>query len=201
LFTAQALIGDSRFHYPSDAATHAIQSQFFYGPSLLISPVTDEDSTSVTFYLPNDVYYDLFTLKRVANTGASGTYSDVAFTDIPVFIKGGSIIPARVSSANTTTALRNENFELIIAPGADGMASGRLYLDDGESVEQQGTSDITFMYDGGTVKMHGVCAYATNVSVVSVTVLGEGNATKFQISEDLNGPWSHDLRTMRGAGL
>jgi alpha-glucosidase len=201
LFNAQALISDSRFHYPSDTATHAIQSQFFYGPSLLISPVTDEDSTSVTFYLPNDVYYDLFTLKRVANTGASVTYSDIAFTDIPVFIKGGSIIPTRISSANTTTALRNENFELVIALGADGTASGRLYLDDGESVEQQGTSDITFMYDGGTIKMHGVCAYATNVSVVSVTVLGEGNATKFQISEDLNGPWSHDLKTMRGAGL
>jgi len=70
-------------HYPDDTATQAIDAQFFYGPSLLISPVTQEDATSVTFYLPNDIFYDFSTFKRTSTSGSNVTYSDVPFSDIP----------------------------------------------------------------------------------------------------------------------
>jgi alpha-glucosidase len=70
-------------HYPDDSATQSIDAQFFFGPSVLVSPVTQEDATSVTFYLPNDVFYDFSTMGKVNSSGSNVTYSDVPFTDIP----------------------------------------------------------------------------------------------------------------------
>ncbi|KAF2005735.1 glycoside hydrolase family 31 protein [Amniculicola lignicola CBS 123094] len=164
------------FHYPTDSSTLAIQTQYFYGPSLLVSPVTDKDSKSVTIYLPNDLFYDLFTLTPIDSLGSQVVFEDVAFTDIPVHIKGGSIIPARVNSAMTTTAVRSEDFELLVAPGRDGKATGTLYLDDGESLEQDGTSEIRFTFDGETLKADGSFDFSTKVRIQSVTILGEGGA-------------------------
>jgi alpha-glucosidase len=188
-------------HYSSDSATHAIDKQFFYGPSILVSPVTDADSTSVTFYLPSDIFYDLFTFKRVQGSGATVTYTDIPFTDIPAHIRGGSIIPARVNSANTTKALRDQDFELLIAPDKDGKAAGTLYLDDGESLNQAGTSEVKFSYEGSTVKMDGRFGFSTKVGVKSVTVMGEGDPAKYEINEGLAGPFEHDLSQMKRIDL
>jgi alpha-glucosidase len=185
-------------HYPSDEATHAIETQFFYGPSLLVSPVTEENSNSVTFYLPNDLFYDLFTLKPIQGTGSETTYSNVGTSDIPVHIRAGNIIPARVNGANTTTALRSEDFELIVATDKDGKAWGTLYLDDGESIEQKGTSEIEFHFEGHTIKMFGTFNYATKLGVRSVTVLSQEGATKYVLNEGLDGPFEYDLSNVEG---
>lgn len=189
-----------RMHYPSDSAALAIDKQFFYGPSILVSPVTDADSTSVTFYLPSDTFYDLFTFRQIQGHGTTVTYTDVPFTDIPAHIRGGSIIPARVKSANTTKALRDEDFELWIAPDKDGKATGTLYLDDGESLDQTGTSEIRFSYAGSTVKMDGTFGFSTDVGIRSVIIMGEGDPAKYEINERLDGPFEHDLRQMEMLG-
>jgi alpha-glucosidase len=186
-------------HYPSDPATHGIETQFFYGPSLLVSPVTEADSTSVTFYLPNDLFYDLFTLQQIQGTGGTITYNDVDVTEIPVHIRGGSIIPARVNSAMTIKDLRDEDFELIIAPNKDGKAFGTLYLDDGESEEQDAISEIEFTFEDNTISMDGSFDYPTQQGVLSVTVLGKDGATRYELNEGLDGPWEHDLSGMKGA--
>lgn len=188
-------------HYPSDSATHGIETQFFYGPSLLISPVTEKDSTSVIFYLPNDIFYDLFTLKQMESTGGTVTYNDVKFTDIPVHIRGGSIVPTRVNSAKTTKELREEDFELIIAPGKDGRAFGTLYLDDGESIEQEATSEIEFTFEDNTISADGSFGFQTKQGVFSVLLLGKDGAKRYELKEGLDGPWEHDLSGMKGADI
>lgn len=184
-------------HYPDDPATHAIETQFFYGPSLLVSPVTQQDSTSVSFYVPSDVWYDLFTLKAVDGAGGTVTYSDVQVTDIPVLVRGGSIIPARVNSAKTTKELRDQDFELLIAPDKDGNAQGTLYLDDGESLNQAGTSEIEFSFDGDTIKMDGSFDFETRVGVKSITIMDDDNAVKYDLNEGLDGPWEHKIGSLK----
>ncbi|KAF2743398.1 glycoside hydrolase family 31 protein, partial [Sporormia fimetaria CBS 119925] len=180
-------------HYPSDPTTHAIETQFFYGPSLLISPVTAPDSTSVTFYLPNDLWYDLFTLRAIDSPGEETTYNDVDFASIPVHIRGGSIIPARVNSAMTTTELRDQDFELLVAPDREGFARGTLYLDDGESIEQEGVSEIVFVYEGGRIRCEGSFGFETKVGVRSLTLLGREGAVKYRLDEGLDGGWEYEL--------
>jgi alpha-glucosidase len=186
------LLNPMFFKYPSDANTFSIQAQYFYGPDLLVSPVTVENATDVDIYLPKDQFYDFFTFEPVSGTGARTTLSDVAFTQIPVYIKGGAIIPIRVDGANTTTALRALDFNLIVAPSVNGTASGQLYLDDGVSIEQAAVSEIVFAYDGSVLSMDGTFDYPAGVQIANVILLG-ATPTTIAINKPLTGPFTVTL--------
>jgi len=145
----------------------------------------------VTFYLPDDLFYDFFSLESVRGNGDWITRENVNWTDIPVHIRGGTILPLRQNSANTTTELRKQDFELIVAPGLDGTARGDLYLDEGELIEQPATSFITLEFSNGTLRMDGTFGYHANVSVASVVILAEaGGPILENFLIPLTGPWS-----------
>lgn len=177
------LIQPMFFHYPEDSNTFPLGFQYFYGPGLLVAPVTEENSITTTIYMPDDIFYDYFTHEKVVGKGAMVTLTDVAYTTIPLYYKGGSILAQRESSANTTTDLRKLDFEIIIAPDADGKASGDLYLDDGVSLEQPSSSYIHFDYTDGVFSSNGTFAYDAGVSISIVTVLGDGatNSTSSRV--------------------
>ena len=188
------LLNPMFFLYPKDSNTFALDLQYFYGSSILVAPVVDEGSTSVSIYFPDDQFYDFFTYEPLRGTGSYQTISDVSLIQIPVYIKGGSILPLRSDVANTTTALRELNFNLIVAPGVDGKASGSLYLDDGVSIDQPATSMIQFAYDGSTLSMSGTFGYdAGNVSIAEVVLLGGPTPTNTTANKPLTGPFSLTL--------
>ncbi|KAK3346990.1 glycosyl hydrolases family 31-domain-containing protein [Lasiosphaeria hispida] len=173
------------FAYPQDANTFGIQTQWLWGDALVVSPVVNDDSQSVTFYLPNDVFYDFWTWEKVASQGAQITVDNVAWTDIPVHIRGGSIIPLRVESASTTAEVRAQNFTVVVAPGVYGAAKGALYLDDGESLDVgNAKSEISFSWDGQAFQASGTFGFATDLVVESVTVLGQDGGPQTK-----KGPW------------
>jgi alpha-glucosidase len=190
------------FLYPEDEKTFGIQEQWFYGDALLISPVTVDYSDTVTFYMPNDVFYDYWTYGKVQGQGQNMTVSNLTYSEIPVHIRGGTVIPHRVNSANTTKALRNEDFFVLVAPDASGKATGRLYLDDGESLDQPAISEINFSFDNGKFSATGSFGYAAkgdeSVTVARVVVLGqtkEGATGSFDAGKqtiEVKGPWTMD---------
>ncbi|KAK5169379.1 uncharacterized protein LTR77_005354 [Saxophila tyrrhenica] len=161
------------FIYPEDANTFDIGTQFFYGESILVSPVLEENATSVEVYLPDDVFYDLHTHETVRGHGEMVMLSNISYTEIPTHVRGGSIVPMRMNSANTTAELRKQNFTLLVAPGLDGTAAGSLYVDDGESLEQDGVLDVRFEYSkDGVFSMGGTFGYETGVWIETVVLLG-----------------------------
>lgn len=160
------------FNYPNDPNTYPIDMQFFYGDGILVSPVTEENSTSLTLYLPDDIFYEWGTGKPVRGKGEYISIDGIDYTDITVHYKGGIIYPQRIESANTTTALRKKGFNVVVAPGLDGNAEGSLYLDDGESYEQDAVSEIDFRYSHGKLSMSGSFEYDAGVGIETVTVLG-----------------------------
>ncbi|KAF1968176.1 hypothetical protein BU23DRAFT_592236 [Bimuria novae-zelandiae CBS 107.79] len=168
--TGLPLLNPLFFQYPSDENTFPIDLQFFFGDSLLVSPVTEENSTDVSIYLPKDTFYDFFTHEKVEGTGAFVNLTDVAFTTIPLHIRAGSIIPLRAESANTTTELRKKDFVLVIAVNATNQASGSLYLDEGDALEQPATSEIEFCYDNGELRISGTFGYQTEGVIRNVTL-------------------------------
>ena len=163
------------FKYPQDENTFALEYQFFFGDSILVSPVTGDDATSVSIYLPQDVFYDFHTLSAVGGAGSFITLSDIKFTKIPLHIKGGAILPLRAQSAMTTTALRKKDFEFIVAPDAQREASGTLYIDDGESIKPSSFTDVNLRFKDGKLEIRGVFGYKpTGVNISLVRFLGVG---------------------------
>ncbi|KAF2452397.1 putative alpha-glucosidase [Lineolata rhizophorae] len=161
------------FLYPGDANTFANALQFFYGPAMLVSPVTEENATSVEIYLPDDVFYDFYTHEVVQGAGASLNLTDVGFTDIPLHVRGGCVVPLRTESGMTTKEVRTKPFELLVAPGRDGVATGSLYLDDGDSIVQDATSYVEFAFANGCLTASGSFDYtAEGAEIAKFTVLG-----------------------------
>lgn len=166
------------YKYPQDTNTFPIDLQFLYGPSILVSPVTEENVTSVTAYFPKDIFYDFLTLQPFQGQGANVTLDNVNFTSVPVHIRGGAILPLRATSAMTTAELRKRDFELVVAPDASGAASGALYVDDGVSIDQPRTTNVDFGFGSGKLVVAGTFGFDVGVNVARVRFLGVGEAPK-----------------------
>ncbi len=170
--TGTPMIQPMFFVYPDDEKCNSLQYQYFWG-SIMVAPVTQENSTEVDIYFPNDVFYDYYTHEKIQGN-ASTVQKQVPYTSIPLFYRGGTIVAERANSANTTTELRKQDFVINIAPGRDGSASGTLYLDDGVSLEQPATSYIHFHYSkAGKFSMTGSFGYSSNATIQSIVVLGK----------------------------
>ena len=168
--------------YPQDEKSFSIDLQYFYGDCILVSPVTDENSTSVRIYLPDDVFYEWDTHQEVRGHGDWINIDDVAMDRIPIHVRGGCVVPLRLQSANTTTELRKQKFEILVAPGLDGTASGSLYVDDGVSLDGgPGRMAWTFKYENGrlsnTTTIHPISPATRGpvVGVEKITILGQNN--------------------------
>jgi len=174
--TGKPVLNPLVYLYPTDSNTFGIDTQFFFGDAVLVSPVTEENSTNVEIYLPDDIFYDWNNgFKPVRGVGAKTTLSNIGFTTLPLHIRGGYIIPLRAESANTTTELRKKPFQILVAPGLDGTANGSLYIDEGTLVDQPSTTLINFTYSNGGFSMTGNYHYPANVSIESVVILGLPN--------------------------
>ena len=161
--------------HPDEADTINIEHQFYFGPSLLVSPVVNENSTSVTFYVPNATYYDFFTLDKVNGSGSNITVDNVGYETMPLHILGGSVIPLRTGESMTVNENRQLPFHLVIAPNSTNQAEGYLRLDDGitQDVGDQ-YSDIYFTFDGSELKISGTFGYDKENKLDMIVFAGQG---------------------------
>ncbi|GLA54622.1 CAZyme family GH31 [Aspergillus niger] len=175
--TGEPFLQPQFYLYPEDSNTFANDRQFFYGDALLVSPVLNEGSTSVDAYFPDDIFYDWYTGAVVRGHGENITLSNINITHIPLHIRGGNIIPVRTSSGMTTTEVRKQGFELIIAPDLDDTASGSLYLDDGDSLNPSSVTELEFTYSKGELHVKGTFGQKAVPKVEKCTLLGKSART------------------------
>ena len=151
-FEGSTLMRPLIFDFATDVEALAQKHEYMFGKSLLVSPVTEPDVTEWSTYLPINAagWYDFRTGKHYAGGETVKTSVDNSF--IPVFVKGGSILPygpVRQYALEETT----EPLEIRIYPGAD--ADFTLYEDDGYSTEytkgQQ--SRIALHWDNATKRL------------------------------------------------
>nr|XP_031363793.1 maltase-glucoamylase, intestinal [Lonchura striata domestica] len=121
--------------FTSDQETHGIDTAFLWGPAFMIAPVLEEGARSVSVYFPEAQWFDYYTGLKVPSAWKK-TYTTVSapLNKIPLYIRGGYILPQQ-APATTTTESRLNPFGLIIALDEEGQASGSLFWDDGDSID------------------------------------------------------------------
>ncbi|XP_046582880.1 lysosomal alpha-glucosidase-like [Haliotis rubra] len=117
--------------FPRDRATYSVDTQFLWGPALMILPVLTEGATSVTAYLPDTLWYDFYTGRQIPVQG-NRTEFDAPPDVINVLVRSGYILPLQ-EPATTTAQSRRNPFWLVVALNATGGAEGDLFWDDGDT--------------------------------------------------------------------
>lgn len=112
--------------FPNDPKVATIGDQYMFGPAFLVAPVTEQGQTKRSVYLPaGTAWYDYWTNKRYE--GGQSVEVDTPITQIPLFVKAGSIVP--IGKPVQSTAEKQAIESIHVYPGAD--ASFTLYDDDG----------------------------------------------------------------------
>jgi len=122
-----------------------IADQFMFGPSLLINPVSEYRARSRQVYLPAGVgWYELQT--GHFQPGGQIIRADAPLTNIPIFIKAGSIVPVG-PELQYTDEKPADPIRLLVYTGSDG--SFRLYEDEkiNYNYEQGLFTEIPFYYN------------------------------------------------------
>lgn len=140
------------FEIPEDESLYAIDDQFFIGDALLAKPIAHPGVEQIDVMLPGGgVYYDYFT--GIAHVGPTVSVR-AELNTIPLFIRGGKIVPRRDRKRRSAELMLKDPFTLVIAVDSDGNASGELYVDDGVSYAyEKGDYVLTaFEYSDGKLK-------------------------------------------------
>lgn len=137
--------------FPNDKAGWNINTQYMFGPAFLVNPVYEDKARSRDVYLPAGAdWYNFYTGEKL--TGGQTIKADAPLSQMPLFVKAGSIVPTGPLIQHTDEGL-NAPITLNIYAGANG--SFEIYEDDGRSVkyEQGEWSRIPVAYDdaAGTV--------------------------------------------------
>ena len=111
-----------------------MDDQWMVGKDLLVKPVTSAGVVEVNVYLPSScVWYDVDTMMEM-NMNDNGNESiftvQAPIDKIPVYQRGGSIIPRKLRLRRSTHTMSKDPYTFYVALNRKGQASGTLYLDD-----------------------------------------------------------------------
>uniref|UniRef100_A0A3Q3EL20 Glucosidase II alpha subunit b n=1 Tax=Labrus bergylta TaxID=56723 RepID=A0A3Q3EL20_9LABR len=77
------------------------------------------------------VWFDVHTFQK--HNGAQNLYIPVTMSSIPVFQRGGSIIPRKLRVRRSSTCMEHDPYTLHVALNLQRAAVGELYIDDGHT--------------------------------------------------------------------
>ena len=129
------MVSPLALEFQDDPSVHNIEDQFLFGRNILVAPIfTEEDSR--TLYIPEGLWYDYWT--KSAIEGPKWINRSYDQTQIPLFIKGGTIIPLGPNLQYIDENREDDELSLEIFPDESGKA---VYLikDDNQEIEIEST--------------------------------------------------------------
>ena len=112
--------------FPADPEVRDLSDQWMLGPALMPCPVYEYKARSREVYFPQGVWYDFYT--GACFPGSQHIVADAPYERIPLFVRGGSILPVG-PDMEWSDEKPADNLLLLVYAGAD--ASFTLYEDDG----------------------------------------------------------------------
>jgi len=124
-------------------------NEYFLGSNILVCPILNKKDSIMNrvihkIYLPDGIWYDMFTGKRYKGGRRYVTfYKD---DEYPLFVRAGTIIPLSLNKFNDTSIPKK--LEIEVFPGANNTYS--IYEDDGETEAYKNgdyfITNIEYMY-------------------------------------------------------
>jgi mannosyl-oligosaccharide alpha-1,3-glucosidase len=198
--------------FPTDEHTFAMEHQWMLADALLVHPVTEAGVTSASVYLPSgQPWFRAETFTK----HLPGTHTvDAPLGTIPVFQRGGSIIPKQIRPRRCSQLMQNDPFTLTIAVDDEKSATGFLYLDDGSSLDFQskGMFRLRHFHLSKGSKLSSIMAagsksFAVPNAIERIEIVGLGKApssvTRQEDSAPIQFSYDHakDLLVLRKPGV
>ncbi|MDP4228130.1 MAG: glycoside hydrolase family 31 protein, partial [Bacteroidota bacterium] len=130
--TGMPIIRSLVLAYQNDSNVYHIDDQYLFGNNFMVAPVVQQGQKSRTIYLPEGTWFDFWTGKKY--TGKQTIEYAAALDQLPLLVKGGSIIPFQ-PAMNYLNEKEVKILTLEVFP--EGNSSFALYEDDGKSFEYQ----------------------------------------------------------------
>ena len=153
--------------FANDVKARRLNDEYMFGHALLVKPITDpmytwkddqkrgheiypdirQAKAPVSVYLPTSIWYDFFTGERYE--GGRTILRPTPITDMPVYVRAGSIIPFG-PDVQYSDEKNWQELEIRVYPGADGTFT--LYEDEGDgyNYERGAFTEIPFSWDDST---------------------------------------------------
>jgi alpha-glucosidase (family GH31 glycosyl hydrolase) len=123
------LVRPMYLEYPSGSKSYSSPYQYMFGKELLVAPVVDSSGMKEV-YLPNGEWFDYFTGQKY--TGEKSIKEKYPLDRMPVFVKGGAIIPMQT---NMQYSDQRPLDTLVVDVYGSQAGSFNLYEDDGISLD------------------------------------------------------------------
>ncbi|KAL9088678.1 MAG: hypothetical protein Q9159_002929 [Coniocarpon cinnabarinum] len=180
--TGSTVMRALQWEYPNDPSLANADHQFMLGSSVLVTPVLEQGASTVNGVFPgnnaggDERWYDWYNQTEIVNSAAKSGRNvtiDAPLGHIPVYTRGGSVLPLQPRSGVLTTAAARQNpWSVLVSLNSTEGASGSLYLDDGESLMPNATKNVDMQVCNGVLTATVSGNYQESNPLANVTVLG-----------------------------
>lgn len=126
--------------FPMDKNMFHLDDQYMLSDKLLVRPVLEKGVKVVNVHFPSvdgsnssELWYDTDDFAVIDSVGLKSIQVDE--NKIPVYQRGGSIIPKKVTIRQSSVFMQNDPISLVIALDKNQHAQGNLFIDDEKSFD------------------------------------------------------------------
>lgn len=156
--------------YPEIESLYSTDDQYLIGADLLVKPVTAAGVTETSITFPaKDKWYDVDTMAAMTSPLISASVGLDIFVKtvnsdidkIPVYQRGGSIIPRKLRLRRSTQMMIHDPYTLYVALDGSQQASGSLYMDDEDTFDHEKSNSYAMANFSVDFGKNGITATAT----------------------------------------
>ncbi|KAM9101481.1 lysosomal alpha-glucosidase [Sarcophilus harrisii] len=158
------------FEFPRDTNTYALDRQFLWGRSLLVTPVLESGVDAVTGYFPSGLWYDYYSGSPLQSQGEEVKLA-APLNHINVHIREGAVLPTQ--KPDITSWMSSGNPLLLVAAlSQEGIAWGDLFWDDGESLDTFERGNYSYVVFNVSQNIFTSTVLHCNLEAIYITVDG-----------------------------
>ncbi|XP_037029442.1 neutral alpha-glucosidase AB-like [Bradysia coprophila] len=183
--------------YPLDKNVFMLDNQYMLADKLLVRPVLHKAATAAVVYFPSvdgkeqsDIWYDFDTYETVTSAGSKSIPVDSL--KVPVFQKGGTIIPKKEIPRQSSSHMTNDPVSLFVAVNSENKATGTLYIDDEKSYRYRRGHYIYLRFEFGdgiltSTYVDGQMGFATESNLGRIVIAGLDDTPAYATIETMDG--------------